>query len=96
MWPYSATGLCRDAPRVHRCSALAIVLGGLSASNHLGTMWGIPASPAEKLWGCFASLGGIAFAFNCSPMLIEIQSTLREPPKSVVGMRKALCTCESL
>lgn len=38
---------------------LAIILGGVYDSNNKGTVWGIPASPVDKMWGVFASMGNI-------------------------------------
>lgn len=75
-------------------SLMALILGSMSASNGLGSTWGIPAAPVDKVWGVFSSIGSICFAFNCAVLVLEIQSTLREPPKAAVGMKKSLWSGE--
>ncbi|KAL8145379.1 amino acid permease 6-like [Apium graveolens] len=54
-----------------------------------GTTVGVDVSGAEKIWRTFQSIGDIAFAYNYSTVLIEIQDTLRSPPAENKVMKKA-------
>lgn len=71
-------------------SVLAVALGASQAHNGLGTITGRAAPPVDKVFGIFNSLGNIAFAFNSAIVLMEIQDTLREPPRAETSMKKAL------
>jgi amino acid permease len=80
---------------------IALILGLISASNGLGNVDGIPVgytiydgtevSTADKVFGILNALGAIGFAFNFSLILLEIQDTLRQPPKASRTMKKS-CT----
>lgn len=71
-------------------STLAVSLGASQASNHLGTIAGRVAPPVDKAFGIANSLGTIAFAYSSAVVLMEVQDTLREPPKASVSMKKSL------
>lgn len=43
----------------------------------------------QKLWRSMQALGAIAFAYNFSMILIEIQDTIRSPPAEYKTMKKA-------
>lgn len=45
-----------------------------------------------KAFNVFNALGSIAFAYNFTGVLMEIQDTLHEPPKAVVNMKRAVNT----
>lgn len=70
---------------------IAIALGAMGASNRRGDLVGRPGnSPADKVFGVFNSLGNIAFAFSAAIITIEVEHTLREPPRAAVSMRKSI------
>ncbi|KAI8467603.1 MAG: transmembrane amino acid transporter protein-domain-containing protein [Monoraphidium minutum] len=71
-------------------SVLAVALGASQAGNHQGSLTGRTAPPLDKVFGVFNSLGNIAFAFNSAIILMEIQDTLREPPRAEVSMKKTV------
>ncbi|KAL8130986.1 amino acid permease 6-like [Apium graveolens] len=54
-----------------------------------GTTVGVDVTGSEKIWRTFQSIGDIAFAYNYSTVLIEIQDTLRSPPSENKVMKKA-------
>ncbi|KAI3717943.1 hypothetical protein L1987_69886 [Smallanthus sonchifolius] len=55
-----------------------------------GSMYGISTtSPIQKVWLVAQAIGDIAFSFNFSLILLEIQSTLKSPPSQKVTMKKA-------
>ncbi|KAG6555036.1 hypothetical protein Mapa_003068 [Marchantia paleacea] len=71
--------------------ALSVARVGIRGSV-LGSVWGTQLSPAQKTWSVFQALGNIAFAYSFCMVLIEIQDTLRGPPKSApenITMKKA-------
>ncbi|GJW67119.1 probable amino acid permease 7 isoform X2 [Tanacetum coccineum] len=58
--------------------------------NVEGSISGISTTnPTQKVWLVAQALGDIAFAFNFSLILLEIQSTLKSPPSQNVTMKKA-------
>lgn len=70
---------------------IAIALGAMGASNRRGDLVGRPGtSPADKAFGVFNALGNIAFAFSAAIITVEVQHTLREPPRAAVSMRKSI------
>lgn len=72
-------------------SFIALVISLVHCKNGHGTIGGRPGtSTADKLFGIFNSLGAIAFAYNFSLILIEIQDTLKQPPSAVGQMKKAV------
>ncbi|WIA23496.1 hypothetical protein OEZ85_000240 [Tetradesmus obliquus] len=71
-------------------SAVAIALGASQASQHQGSVAGHPGSPSEKAFGIFNALGALGASYSCAIVLIEIEDTLREPPKASVSMKKAV------
>ncbi|CAL1412500.1 unnamed protein product [Linum trigynum] len=46
-------------------------------------------SPTDKVWRSLQALGGIAFAYAFSNILIEIQDTIKSPPSESKTMKKA-------
>ncbi|KAK1435572.1 hypothetical protein QVD17_01338 [Tagetes erecta] len=55
-----------------------------------GSIYGISTTnPTQKVWLVAQAIGDIAFSFNFSLILLEIQSTLRSPPSQKVTMKKA-------
>lgn len=75
---------------------IAVVLGAMGASNRRGDLVGRPgATPVEKVFGVFNSLGNIAFAFSAAIITIEVTHTLREPPRAAVSMRKSITAAMS-
>jgi amino acid permease len=70
---------------------IAIALGALGASNRRGDLTGRPGNtPADKFFGVANSLGTLAFAFSAAIICIEVEHTLREPPRAAVSMRKSI------
>jgi len=47
-------------------------------------------SEADRVFGAFNALGGIAFTFGGQAVLPEIQATLARPPKTYISMMKAI------
>nr|XP_043617513.1 amino acid permease 6-like [Erigeron canadensis] len=65
--------------------SIAKVVGGV----HVRTNIGIDLSGQEKVWKIFQAIGDIAFAYNYSPVIIEIQDTLKSYPPENKVMKKA-------
>lgn len=75
---------------------IAIALGAMGASNGRGDLTGRPgASPSDKIFGVFNSLGNVAFAFSAAIICVEVEHTLREPPRAAVSMRKSIAAAMS-
>ena len=71
-------------------SSVAFGLGASEADAMQGTLTGRPAPPMDKLFGVLTALGTVAFAYNGTVVLLEIQDTLKEPPKAVISMKKTI------
>jgi len=70
-------------------SFIALILGLANASNGLGSIGGNDGSSmADKAFEVLNALGSIAFAYNFSLILPEIQSTLKQPPSAVRTMNR--------
>lgn len=70
--------------------ALTKVISGNGGRTTLtGVEVGIDVTAAEKTFRMFRALGDIAFAYNFSQVLIEIQDTLKSPPAENKVMKKA-------
>ncbi|EFN59501.1 hypothetical protein CHLNCDRAFT_138133 [Chlorella variabilis] len=79
---------------------VALVLGLIYSGNHLGSVGGIQANSVNKAFGILNALGGVAFAYSFSLILLEIQAgggdpaqpldTLRQPPSTVKTMKRAV------
>lgn len=70
-------------------SIIALILGLANASNGLGSIGGNDGSSmADKAFEVLNALGSIAFAYNFSLILPEIQSTLKQPPSAVRTMNR--------
>ncbi|KAL1290716.1 hypothetical protein HN51_059102 [Arachis hypogaea] len=57
-----------------------------------GSLTGITVgtvSESRKIWRTFQALGDIAFAYSYSMILIEIEDTVKSPPKESTTMKKA-------
>jgi hypothetical protein len=46
--------------------------------------------PKKQIFGIFNSLGNIGFAYSSAIVLMEIEDTLREPPRAAVSMKKTV------
>ncbi|BBN15057.1 amino acid permease [Marchantia polymorpha subsp. ruderalis] len=72
---------------------LGLSVARVSINKHAkGPVWGTQLSAAQKTWSVFQALGNIAFAYSFCMVLIEIQDTVRGPPKYAmenVTMKKA-------
>lgn len=76
-------------------SSCALGLGAAKAHNRFGSISGRAAPPGQpwvKAFNIFNALGSVAFAYNFTGVLMEIQDTLHEPPKAVVNMKRAVNT----
>lgn len=54
------------------------------------TALGRPEPPAQKAVSVFNALGAVAFAYSFSAVLLEVQSTLHEPPSATRTMWRAV------
>ncbi|KAJ0090286.1 hypothetical protein Patl1_12960 [Pistacia atlantica] len=66
-----------------------IVSGQAEKTILTGVEIGLDLTPAEKIWRIFRALGDMTFACAYSPILIEIQNTLRSSPPENKVMKKA-------
>ncbi|GAB4817398.1 hypothetical protein N2152v2_004444 [Parachlorella kessleri] len=72
-------------------SVLAFAMCASKANNLHGTVGGFAGDgTADKVFGVLNALGTVAFAYNFATVLIEIQDTLRQPPKAKKTMVKAI------
>ncbi|KAL4431936.1 hypothetical protein ABPG77_000203 [Micractinium sp. CCAP 211/92] len=71
-------------------STIALVLGCVYSGAHAGSVGGISANTPNKAFGVLNALGGIAFAYSFSLILLEIQDTLRQPPSTTKTMKGAV------
>ncbi|PRW60763.1 Amino acid permease 2 [Chlorella sorokiniana] len=69
---------------------VALVLGLVYSGAHAGSVGGIQTTQANKAFGILNALGSIAFSYNFSLILIEIQDTLKQPPSAAKQMHKAV------
>lgn len=87
IWWVSALGTISSLGYV----LITLGLGLAYSGNHAGSIGGRPGtSPANKIFSIFSSLGNLAFAFGFAQVLLEIQDTLRQPPKAQGTMQKAV------
>lgn len=70
--------------------ALALCIARVLQGHAHGTISGAPGTPAAKTFNILNALGTLGFAFSFSQILLEIQDTLREPPRAEVRMRTAV------
>lgn len=80
-------------------SLIALVISVSHVSNGGGTVEGIKegeviyggdmVTKADKIFSILNALGAIAFAYNFSLILLEIQDTLKQPPRAANTMKKA-------
>ncbi|GAB4817399.1 hypothetical protein N2152v2_004445 [Parachlorella kessleri] len=72
-------------------SVLAFAMCASKADRLHGTIGGFAGEDtADKVFGVFNALGTVAFAYNFATVLLEIQDTLRQPPKAKKTMVKAI------
>lgn len=83
---YSAVGLALGIAQVAENGKFKGSLTGISIGTvtQSGTV-----TSTQKLWRSMQALGAIAFAYNFSMILIEIQDTIRSPPAEHKTMKKA-------
>lgn len=70
-------------------STIALVISLAQSGNRLGTVGGITASSAGKAFGVLDALGSIAFAYSFSLILLEVEASLKQPPRAAPQMRVA-------
>ena len=71
-------------------SSVALGLGAkYVGGGAAGSVGGIVASPVNKVFGVLSALGGVAFAYSFAIILLEIQDTLKQPPKASKTMKPA-------
>jgi len=78
---YSTLGFGLGLAKVIENGKIYGTLGGISTTVSL--------TRAQKFWRILPALGDIAFAFPFTPLVIEIQDTLKSPPPENKAMRKA-------
>ncbi|KAI8466468.1 MAG: transmembrane amino acid transporter protein-domain-containing protein [Monoraphidium minutum] len=71
-------------------SSAAFGMGLARADASRLSVTGRVLPPGLKAFGIFNSLGAIAFAYSFSAVLLEVQDTLHEPPKSTLTMKRAV------
>ncbi|PRW60633.1 Amino acid permease 2 [Chlorella sorokiniana] len=87
VWWVSALG---TATSLLYCT-IALVLGCIYADANQGSVAGIGGlSPANKAFGVLNAMGSVGFAYGFSPVLLEIQDTLKQPPAAAKTMRGAI------
>jgi amino acid permease len=82
---------------------ILVIIGFANVSNGEGSVSGITTdvvcpdangipniriSAADKVFGVLNGIGTIAFCFNFSLILLEVQDTLKQPPSAVKQMKK--------
>lgn len=77
---YSTIGLGLGIAKVAENGTIRGSLTGISIG---------PVSELDKIWLSFQAFGAIAFAYSYSLILIEIQDTVKSPPRESKTMRKA-------
>lgn len=70
-------------------STIALVISLAQSGHRLGTVGGITASSAGKAFGVLDALGSIAFAYSFSLILLEVEASLKQPPRAAPQMRVA-------
>nr|GMD60721.1 amino acid permease 6-like [Ipomoea batatas] len=81
---YSSIGLGLSIDRITR--------GGHVKTSLIGKPIGADLSSADKMWNSFTALGNMAFAYSFSPILVEIQDTIKASPKENKVMKQATFT----
>ncbi|WPT17545.1 Amino acid permease 3 [Picochlorum sp. SENEW3] len=77
---------------------IIVIISFANISNGYGTVAGVTTatvcpsgqviSAADKVFGVLNGLGTIAFCFNFSLILFEVQDTLKQPPSAVKQMKR--------
>jgi amino acid permease len=78
---YATIGFGLGLAKVIENGEIYGTLGGISTAVSL--------TRAQKVWRILPALGDIAFAFPFSPLVLEIQDTLKSPPAESRTMKKA-------
>lgn len=78
---YSMLGVGLGLAKVIENGEIYGTLGGISTTGTL--------TRAQKVWRILPAMGDIAFAFPFTPLVIEIQDTLKSPPPENKNMKKA-------
>nr|GLL17539.1 amino acid permease 3-like isoform X2 [Ipomoea trifida] len=78
---YSTIGLGLGIAKVAENGKIQGSLTGISVGSNV--------SELHKIWLSFQAFGAIAFAYSYSLILIEIQDTVKSPPRESKTMRKA-------
>eukprot|EP00253_Pinus_taeda_P020523 PITA_20523 len=78
---YSTLGVGLGLAKVIENGEIHGTLGGISTT--------VTLTRAQKVWRILPALGDIAFAFPFTPLVIEIQDTLKSPPAENKTMKKA-------
>eukprot|EP00253_Pinus_taeda_P000774 PITA_00774 len=78
---YATLGIGLGLAKVIENGKIQGTLGGISTT--------ISLTRAQKVWKILPALGDIAFAFPFSPLVLEIQDTLKSPPAENRTMKKA-------
>lgn len=78
---YATLGVGLSIAKVAENGVIHGTLGGIATANS--------ATQAQKVWKILQALGGIALAFPYSPLVLEIQDTLKSPPPENRTMKKA-------
>lgn len=66
-----------------------VIENGEIYGNLGGISWNTSVTGAQKAWRILQALGDIAFAFPFSSLVLEIQDTLKSPPRENGTMKKA-------
>ncbi|EEF45873.1 amino acid transporter, putative [Ricinus communis] len=66
-----------------------VISGEGGRTSLTGTEIGLDLTKTDKIWSMFRAIGDMAFACAYSPILIEIQDTLRSSPPENKVMKKA-------
>ena len=77
----------------YSCIALALSIWSISIHGVSLTtsLWGKGGDDQFKAaMAVFQAFGNVAYAWSCAALIFSIQSTLKEPPKSVVSMGKTI------
>jgi len=78
---YSSLGFGLSLAKVIENGVIRGTAGGITTATSV--------TQAQKVWRSLQALGGIALAFPYSPLVLEIQDTLKSPPPENKTMKKA-------
>lgn len=78
---YATLGFALSVAKVIENGKIHGTLGGITTTTSF--------TRAQKVWLILQALGNIALAFTYTPLVLEIQNTLKSPPPENRTMRKA-------